>query len=63
MSETDPLTQFKGITTADGHTYWVDPATSASVWERPAPYGWVEEPSKEHEGLSFFYNQVRAGGA
>jgi hypothetical protein len=60
VSETDPLTLFKGTTTPEGHTYWVDPETSASVWERPEAYGWVEEPSKEHEGVSFFYNQVRA---
>jgi hypothetical protein len=59
VSETDPLANFRGITTEAGHTYWVDPDTKTSVWERPAAYGWLEEPSKEHEGLSYFYNQAR----
>lgn len=37
----------------------VDPATGASVWERPAPYAWTAEDSADHPGRTFFFNTAR----
>ena len=43
----------------DGALYWVDPATGAATWERPAPYAWAITPSKEHPESNYYYNSVR----
>jgi hypothetical protein len=59
VSANDPLANYHGFPSPSGHTYWVDPATGAATWTRPAPYAWKEEPSTEHAGHTYFYNTVR----
>jgi len=55
---TDPLVEQKGHTTEDGHTYWIDPATKNSTWEKPEPWAWEEADSEEHEGRNYYHNTV-----
>lgn len=35
MALEDPLVDFRGHTTPDGHTYWVDKITGESSWRAP----------------------------
>jgi hypothetical protein len=59
-AEKDPLVEYNGHLNADGtHTYWIDPATGASTWERPEPYAWTAAPSVEHPTQTYYHNTVR----
>ena len=38
-----------------GHTYWVDPDTQESVWEKPASLSWKQ--LKDKDGHAYFWNE------
>ena len=39
-----------------GHTFWVDPNTKESVWEKPASLSWKR--LKDAEGNTYFWNEL-----
>ncbi len=56
--------EFNGHASPDGkNTFWLDPVSGASVWERPEAYAWAETPSVEHPGKAYYFNSVRRAPA
>lgn len=55
----DPTTASKGYhDEAKDRTYWVDPMTNLTTWEKPAAYAWREVPSEEDPAVMFYWNDA-----
>jgi hypothetical protein len=47
-----------GFQTPEGHTYFVDPKTGESTWDKPVAGAWEEGKSAEHKDRPFWFNSV-----